>query len=90
MLITRIYNDLENIIEPNKVIVIYGPRRVGKTTLINQFLKKTNLEYRFDIGDNIEVQRILSSQSFEKIKQYVGSNQLIVIDEAHRHRLCVF
>lgn len=66
------------------VLVIYGPRQVGKTTLIKNFLSSTKLKYRLDIGDDIVAQEQLGSQSLSKIKEYVGSNELIVIDEAQR------
>lgn len=82
MLIPRVYDKLEEIIEANKVIVIYGPRRVGKTTLLNQFISRTKLKYRFDNGEDILVQDVLSSQNFGRIFDYVADNELIVIDEA--------
>ena len=82
MILPRIYDQLEKILEPNKVIVIYGPRRVGKTTLITQFLKQTKLKYRFDTGEDLRIQAVISSQRLDLIKQYVAKNQLIVIDEA--------
>ena len=81
MQIQRIYH-LGELIEPNKVLVIYGPRRIGKTTLIQQFLQKTTLRYRFDTGEDIRVQEVLASANLDQIKNYVGSNELIIIDEA--------
>jgi uncharacterized protein len=44
-MINRAYEPLDRFLEKNKVLVIYGPRRVGKTTLINQFLSGTTLRY---------------------------------------------
>ena len=82
MLLPRIYDKLDNLLEPGKVIVIYGPRRVGKTTLLTQFVKHTKLKYRFDTVEDLGVTEVLSSQSLSKIKQYVGDNQLIILDEA--------
>lgn len=64
------------------MLVIYGPRRVGKTTLVNEFLKKTKLHYRLDTGENLDVQKVLSSQRFDLIRDYVSDYELIVIDEA--------
>ena len=60
-MIKRYYN-LEKFMKPNKVLIIYGPRRVGKTTLLNEFLSRTKLKYKLDSGDNISVQQILGSQ----------------------------
>jgi hypothetical protein len=81
-MIPRIYDNLEDYIDPKRVLVLYGPRRVGKTTLITQYLKKTPYRYKLDSGENIATQDILSSQNFDRIFEYVGSYELIVIDEA--------
>ena len=82
--IPRIYDNLSHYLKSNKVLLIYGPRRVGKTTILNNFLKKTRLKYRLDSGDNIKIQQILSSSDFDLIKDYVSDNQLIAIDEAQK------
>ena len=76
--------DLKNLIAKNKVLVIYGPRRVGKTTLLNNFLKTVKLKYKLDSGDNIKTQDILSSQDFSRIIEYAGGYDLIAIDEAQQ------
>jgi predicted AAA+ superfamily ATPase len=82
MILQRVYDNLEKYIEPNKVLVLYGPRRVGKTTLVKQYLEKTKYSYRFDTGDDIRIQEILSSENLEKIRSYVGEAELVVLDEA--------
>ena len=51
-MIERAYN-LAKLIKRGKVLVLYGARRVGKTTLLNQFLAGTKLKYKLDSGDNI-------------------------------------
>lgn len=81
-LIKRSYQPLTQFLEANKVLVLYGPRRVGKTTLINQFLSETTLRYKLDLGDNIRVQEIIGSSDFELIKEYCRGYELIVLDEA--------
>lgn len=81
-MILRIFDQLEDYIDPKRALIIYGPRRVGKTTLITQFLKRTQYKYKLDSGENLETQDVLSSQNFERIFAYVGSNELLVIDEA--------
>src|SRR3989338_2297000 len=78
----RYYDNLESFLSPNKVLVIYGPRRAGKTTILQKFLSETKLKYRLDSGDNIHLQQILGSQDFSKIKDYVSGYELIAIDEA--------
>ncbi|HMQ00972.1 MAG TPA: ATP-binding protein [Cyclobacteriaceae bacterium] len=81
-MISRFFSDLSSRLQPNKVLVIYGPRRVGKTTLIENFLNETKLRYRYDSGENIEVQHVISSSDFGLIKEYCQGYELIVIDEA--------
>jgi len=81
-MINRIYDELENLLEPNKVIVLYGPRRVGKTTILNKFTKTTNLKFRFDTGEDLGVQKVFLSQSLDTLKQYAAGYEVIIIDEA--------
>lgn len=81
-MIPRYYDDLNKYLHPQKVLVIYGPRRVGKTTLLNNFLKSIDLKYKLDSGDNIQTQNILSSQDFSQILEYIEGYQLYAIDEA--------
>ncbi|MBI2334711.1 ATP-binding protein, partial [Candidatus Daviesbacteria bacterium] len=83
-MINRIYDNLDSLFREGKVVVIYGPRRVGKTTLLKNFLKKCRLKYKLDSGDNLAVAEILSSQSFDKINKYAAGYDLIIIDEAQR------
>lgn len=82
LMITRYYHDIEHYLQPGKVLVLYGPRQVGKTTLIRQYLDKTSLRYRLDSGESTAVQEILGSRDFDLIAQYVEGYDLIVIDEA--------
>lgn len=78
----RTYEPLDQYLQPNKALVIYGPRRVGKTTLLQNFLSQTTLKYKLDSGDNIRTQQILSSQDFGQILAYIEGYELLAIDEA--------
>lgn len=79
---TRAYEPLENYLQPGKVLLIYGPRRVGKTTLLQSFLNQTSFKYKLDSGDNIRTQEVLRSQDFKQILSYVEGYDLLAIDEA--------
>lgn len=70
--------------EQGKVLVIYGPRQVGKTTLIKQYLSTTKWKSKFDSGDNLRTQQIFSSQNSSTILDFVEGYELIVIDEAQQ------
>lgn len=80
----RQLENLANALKPGKVVVIYGARRTGKTTLLNEYLKTETDPYLLVSGEDITIQGYLSSQSIEKLKNFVGNNQLLIIDEAQK------
>ncbi|MFZ2976074.1 MAG: ATP-binding protein [Candidatus Moraniibacteriota bacterium] len=83
MKIARIYDEIEKMLEPNQVLVIYGPRQVGKTTLVKNFLARTQLKWRYENGDNTRIQE-LGSADFETIKEFAKGYDVIAFDEAQR------
>lgn len=84
MYITRYYNDLSTYIKPNKVLVIFGPRQAGKTTLIKHYLENTPFKYRMDSGDNLHVQEMLGTPDITHLKEYAANYNLLIIDEAQK------
>jgi len=85
MLIQRILtSQLEAALTPGKVIVLYGPRQVGKTTLVKQLLSRTTCTYRFINADELAYREALSSQSRQMLGDLLGDADLLVIDEAQR------
>ncbi|GAB5411605.1 MAG: ATP-binding protein [Chlamydiales bacterium] len=64
-----------------KISIIYGPRRVGKTTLLKKFLEDEE-NYLFVSGEDVFVSEALSSQSIEELKSFIGEKTLLIIDEA--------
>ncbi len=83
-MLERHYKDLSKYLKANHVLVVFGPRQVGKTTLLESFLKKTNLKYKLDSGDNIRTQALLGSQDFDQILGYAEGYELLAIDEAQQ------
>lgn len=84
MLLPRIYNNLEKYFYKRKILVIFGPRRVGKTTLIKNYLKNTKLKYKLVNGDDLSVQEVLSSQRLKILSEFCANYQLLLIDEAQK------
>ena len=80
----KLLEKIKKSIEPNKVIVVYGPRRCGKTTLLKKFLEQTNEDYLSVQGDDIFIKEDLGSQSIEKLKKFIGKHKLLIIDEAQK------
>ncbi len=81
-MIPRAYEPLEKYIHPSKVLIIYGPRQVGKTTLLQNFLARTHLKYKLDTGENIRTQQLFAEGDLTRLLEYVAGYQLLAIDEA--------
>lgn len=67
-----------------KVFVLYGPRRVGKTELINKLLERFDGKVFRGTGDDMDIRNILSSQKLSRLKLFFSGYDLIFIDEAQR------
>jgi uncharacterized protein len=68
----------------NKVIIVFGPRQVGKTTVIHSLLNKIDKNYLFLNGDESDVQENLSKTNSTQLRLLFGKHKLIFIDEAQR------
>lgn len=73
---------VERRLKDSKVLIIIGPRQVGKTTLIQNILK--NKEHLFLDGDDPLVRRSLDTANTEQLKQLIGTYPFVYIDEAQR------
>ena len=74
--------NLKRAVRPGRVAIVYGARRVGKTTLLKKYLESYSGDALFVNGDDIVVRQYLESQSVEKLREFVGNQSLIVVDEA--------
>jgi len=84
MKIRRYYLDrLASMLQPGKVLAIYGPRRAGKTTLIEDFLRGwTGGHYFLGTGEDRAVREVLGASDVNLIRSAFSGYALIVIDEA--------
>lgn len=85
MLIERFLTDrVRKAIEPGKVTILYGPRQVGKTTLLSQLSKELSEPYLQISGDQLKYREVLSSEDSQKLKGLIGDSKILIIDEAQR------
>ena len=82
----EIIRKLESIVsgrlQANKVLVVAGARRVGKTRLMNAVQKKMGEKSLFLNGDDWETHRLLEDQSVANYSRMLGDCRFLVIDEA--------
>jgi uncharacterized protein len=81
-MIVRDYEPISQFIRPGKVLIVYGPRQVGKTTLLRKFLENSGQKHRLLDGQDVRIQAGLSTQNSQIILSYAESYDLIAIDEA--------
>lgn len=84
LLARKIKPILQKSLVPNKVVVLLGPRRVGKTVLINQVLKEITEPYLLLNGEDIATRELFARRSVENFRQLLGGKLLLVIDEAQK------
>ncbi len=67
-----------------KVILIFGPRQVGKTTLLEQMFGKNESGILWLNGDEADVRELFSNTTSTQLESIIGKNKLVIIDEAQR------
>jgi hypothetical protein len=80
--------DIQQSIQDNlfkgKVIVIYGARQVGKTTLVKEIQGKYADQSLYLNCDEPDIRNALTHKTSTELKAYFGRNRLVIIDEAQR------
>ena len=80
----QIEEQVINYLKPNKVVVLLGPRRVGKTVLIRQLLDRISEPYLLLHGEDQDVRKQLAYRSTAHYKNLLGDKSLLIIDEAQK------
>lgn len=78
----RARSNFDHYLKKDKVLIIYGARRIGKTTLLEEYIKTYPKKYKFVSGDDLLMQNILSSSKIDDIKEFCQGYDLLIIDEA--------
>jgi len=69
---------------PNKVLVLLGPRRVGKTVLIQQILNKVSEPYLFLNGEDLSSRELFKRRTVQNFLQILDGKLFLIIDEAQK------
>ena len=84
MIKRTILEPLKEALQPGKVVILYGPRRVGKTTLLKEIEASLALEGKYVDGEENSVQSALSSGDSLSLQKFLGSTELLIVDEAQQ------
>ena len=78
-----IQDQVEQDLGHGKIVVIYGPRQIGKTTLVKHIQNKypNSIYYNCDEPD---VAQKFQNKTSTELKTLMGSSELMIIDEAQR------
>ena len=71
-------------LRPNRVVVLLGPRRVGKTFLIDRILRKTEEEYILLNGEDVATRELFTRRSTTALTRMLNGKLFLVIDEAQK------
>ena|SRR3989338_2605289 len=75
--------DIISNLYPKRALIIYGPRRVGKTTMLQAYLQGKPTEKIFNsTGDDFTLRKIFESEVRKSILDFARPFELIAIDEA--------
>lgn len=66
----------------NKVILVFGTRRVGKTHLVKNIEKTIQIPFLHLNAEDTDVKALLQNRSVANYKRLLNDHQLLVIDEA--------
>lgn len=80
----NITKNIINKLKPNKVVIVLGARRVGKTVLVKKILNQLKEPFLSLNGEDINVHDKLANRTIENYKQLIGSFKLLYIDEAQK------
>lgn len=83
-MVRDISQNIEKKLQSNKVVIVLGARRVGKTVLVKELLGRINEPVLTLNGEDINVHDKLAIRSVENYRQILGSYKLLYIDEAQK------
>jgi uncharacterized protein len=77
-----IFDSVVETLEPGKVNIIFGARRVGKTYLVKQICAALNQPYLWLNGEEAQTVALIQTRDTQQYKRLVGEHTLLIIDEA--------
>lgn len=87
MIIERtLQTSIDRFLFKGKIIVLYGARQVGKTTLVKEIIKHHPDNSLYLNCDEPDIRLRFSNKTSTELKRLIGNKKLVVIDEAQSVR----
>lgn len=77
-------SQVKEYLKPNKVVVILGPRRVGKTVLIRKIASETTEPYLLLNGEDFGTRDLFHRRSVKSLSNILEGKKFLIIDEAQK------
>ncbi len=85
MIIKRtIQKSIENGLFKGKIIILYGARQVGKTTLVKEIQKNYPDNSIYLNCDEPDIRAALTDKTSTELKSFFGHKKLVILDEAQQ------
>ena len=76
--------NIEQNLFKGKAILLFGARQVGKTTLLEHLIKNRPEPVMVLDGDEPDIRSLLTDITSTQLRNYIGQNKIVFIDEAQR------
>lgn len=83
MIKRSIQKAIEKRLSDKKAIILYGPRQVGKTTLLKKMFADSEHVAWWN-GDEPDIRTMLDEATSSSLKAMIGKSKILVLDEAQR------
>jgi len=84
MIERHVKRNVEKYLFRKKIIILYGARQTGKTTLMEQILEPFRDETLFLNGDDADTREMLTNLNATQLVPIIGNSKIVLLDEAQR------
>ncbi|MFN3530197.1 MAG: ATP-binding protein [Bacteroidia bacterium] len=84
MIVRSLFQEVNKRMFSGKIILLIGPRQVGKTTLMQQLQQASNQNSIWLNCDEPDIRKQLEGANSTQLANLIGSSNLVFIDEAQR------
>ncbi|MCD4680798.1 MAG: ATP-binding protein [Bacteroidales bacterium] len=84
MIQRTLFHTIKQNLFKGKAILIFGPRQVGKTTLLNMLSENLEKKVLYMDCDEPDIRKDLTDVTSDQLKSRIGDAEVVMIDEAQR------